>query len=259
MCANMEIYNKVRSVPADAKKAIQAGRLKGKTDINPMWRIKMLTEIFGVCGFGWKTKITGSWLEPGADGEVSAHVKVELYVRDPETKEWSEAIEGLGGSMYITNEKNGKYTDDDCYKKAYTDAISIACKALGFAADVYYEKDISKYDARNASDPAVPFPEAEANRKAPAKTTPPNPAAMKAPEKTPVEPTKAPPPANSSNLDAERQAAINFVVKQGAKAGITLGQLYKTDRAAYNEYAQYPESFEMAKAITIINEWVGAK
>lgn len=107
--------------------------------------------------------------------------------------------------------------------------------------------------------PTVPFPEAEANRKAPATTTPPNPAAMKAPEKTPVEPPKAPTPANSSNLDAERQAAINFVVKQGAKAGITLGQLYKTDRAAYNEYAQYPESFEMAKAITIINEWVGAK
>lgn len=107
--------------------------------------------------------------------------------------------------------------------------------------------------------PAVPFPEAEANRKAPAKTTPPNPAAMKAPEKTPVEPPKAPAPANSPNLDAERQAAINFVIMQGKKAGITLGQLYKTDRAAYNEYAQYPESFEMAKAITIINEWVGAK
>lgn len=103
----------------------------------------------------------------------------------------------------------------------------------------------------------VPFPEAEANRKAPAKITPPNPAAMKAPEKTPVEPPKAPTPANSSNLDAERQAAINFVIMQGKKAGITLGQLYKTDRAAYNEYAQYPESFEMANAIKIINEWVG--
>lgn len=257
MCANMEIYNKVRSVPEDAKKAIQAGRLKGKTDINPMWRIKKLTEIFGLCGFGWKTKITANWLKEGANGEVTAHVRLELYVRDPETKEWSDAIEGIGGSMYISNEKGGQYTDDDCYKKAYTDAISIACKALGFAADVYYEKDLSKYDAHNASD--VPFPEAEANRKAPAPTTPPNPATMKAPEKTPVEPPKAPAPANSPNLDEERQAAINFVVMQGKKAGFTLGNLYKTDRAAYNELAANPHSLEMAKAITIINEWVGAK
>lgn len=28
---------------------------------------------------------------------------------------------------------------------AYTDAISIACKALGMAADVYFEKDRTKY------------------------------------------------------------------------------------------------------------------
>jgi len=28
---------------------------------------------------------------------------------------------------------------------AYTDALSVACKALGIAADVYYEKDKSKY------------------------------------------------------------------------------------------------------------------
>ena len=256
MCANMEIYNKVRSVPADAKKSIMAGRLKGKTDINPMWRIKKLTEIFGVCGFGWKTKITGSWLEPGADGEVSAHVKVELYVRDPETKEWSEAIEGLGGSMYITNEKGGKYTDDDCFKKAYTDAISIACKALGFAADVYYEKDISKYDAHNVSEP-VPFPEVE--KKAAPVVTPPNPATLKSPEKTPSEPPKPSTPANSPTIDAERQAAVNFVVMQGKKAGFTLGQLYKTDRAAYNELAANPQSAEMAKAIAIITEWVANK
>ncbi len=105
----------------------------------------------------------------------------------------------------------------------------------------------------------VPFPEAEANRKAPATTTPPNPAAIKSPEKTPVEPPKASTPANSPSLDAERQAAVNFVIMQGKKAGITLGNLFKTDRAAYNELAANPQSLEMAKAITIINEWVGAK
>lgn len=37
---NLEIYNRCREVPKEAQKAIAAGRLKGKTDINPMWRIK---------------------------------------------------------------------------------------------------------------------------------------------------------------------------------------------------------------------------
>lgn len=53
---NLELYNRVRSVPEEAKKAITAGRTKGFTDINPMWRIKKLTEEFGVCGIGWYYK-----------------------------------------------------------------------------------------------------------------------------------------------------------------------------------------------------------
>ena len=40
MSENMSIYNAVRSVPNEAIKPIGAGRLKGFSDINPMWRIK---------------------------------------------------------------------------------------------------------------------------------------------------------------------------------------------------------------------------
>ncbi len=50
---NMRIYDAVRSVPPEAIKPITAGRLKGKSDINPMWRIKVLTEQFGPCGEGF--------------------------------------------------------------------------------------------------------------------------------------------------------------------------------------------------------------
>ena len=49
---NLLIYNALREVPDEAKREIQSGRLKGKTDINPMWRIKALTERFGPCGIG---------------------------------------------------------------------------------------------------------------------------------------------------------------------------------------------------------------
>ena len=43
------IWNKVRSVPKEAIKAITGGRLKGMSDINPVWRFEKLTEMFGPC------------------------------------------------------------------------------------------------------------------------------------------------------------------------------------------------------------------
>ena len=146
MCKeNMTIYNASRKCPPEAQKPITAGRLKGKTDINPMWRIKMLTELFGPCGFGWIPKIHRTWIETDeGTGEKIANVHISLRVKH--NGEWSEPIEGIGGAMFVENERNGIHVDDDCYKKAYTDAISVACKALGIAADIYWQNDPeSKY------------------------------------------------------------------------------------------------------------------
>ena len=36
--------------------------------------------------------------------------------------------------------------NDECFKMALTDAISVSCKALGVGADVYWNKDRTKYD-----------------------------------------------------------------------------------------------------------------
>lgn len=141
---NLTIYNEVRSVPDSAKRRIEAGRLKGKTDINPMWRIKALTEKFGPCGFGWEYVITDKRLEQGANGEVAAFLDIDLFVKADGV--WSDAIPGTGGSAFVAKEKNGPYTSDECFKMALTDAISVACKALGFGADVYWDADKSKYD-----------------------------------------------------------------------------------------------------------------
>ena len=141
---NLAIYNAVRSVPDSAKRQIGAGRLKGKTDINPMWRLKTLTEQFGPCGIGWKYTITDKRLEHGANGEVAAFLDIDLFVKVDGA--WSDAIPGTGGSAFVAKEKNGPYTSDECFKMALTDAISVACKALGFGADVYWEADRSKYD-----------------------------------------------------------------------------------------------------------------
>ncbi len=143
---NLELYNKVRNVPQEAKKEIKGGRLKGMTDINPMWRIKTLTEQFGICGMGWKTEIVNKWLDEGANGEIIANVEIKLYVKVQE--QWSDGIPGIGGSKFTSKESNSIYTDDECYKKAYTDACSVACKNLGIGADVYFEKDSTKYDVK---------------------------------------------------------------------------------------------------------------
>ena len=50
---NLALYNQVRSVPENAKSPISGGPMKGKTNVNPMWRIQKLTELFGPCGEGF--------------------------------------------------------------------------------------------------------------------------------------------------------------------------------------------------------------
>ena len=145
MSDNLYIYNAVRTVPAAALREIQAGRLKGKSDINPMWRIKALTEQFGPCGVGWRYEITDKRLEQGAGDEIAAFVEINLYFKLSDG-EWSAAIPGTGGSAFVTKESKGLYTNDECFKMALTDAISVACKALGVGADVYWGGDRTKYD-----------------------------------------------------------------------------------------------------------------
>lgn len=149
---NMRIFDQVRSVPKDALRPIEGGPLKGKSDINPVWRIQKLTELFGPAGIGWKIEQLSRWTEKTESGETAVFCEVNLYVRT-ESGDWSEPVFGQGGNMLVrrsTEWVNGQavaayHIDDEAFKKAYTDAISVACKALGFAADVYYAQDETKY------------------------------------------------------------------------------------------------------------------
>ena len=144
---NLALYNRVREVPAEAKKDIQAGRLKGKTDINPLWRIQTLTREFGPAGIGWYTEVEKQWTEVCGNARA-VYIKLNLYIKVDNT--WSKPIEGFGGAMVVSNEKSGLYLDDDASKKAYTDAISQACRSLGIGADVYWANDATKYQQEKA-------------------------------------------------------------------------------------------------------------
>ena len=134
---NLSIYNKVRSVPQTALKTIGAGRLKGMSDVNPVWRILAMTDTFGVCGIGWKYEITKQWTETFGN-EVKGFCNINLFVKVD--GEWSDAIPGTGGSSFVTMERNGAYVNDEVYKMALTDALSVAMKSLGVAADIYFAK-----------------------------------------------------------------------------------------------------------------------
>ena len=180
---NMELFKRFENTPDEAKKPIEAGRLKGFTDINPMWRFKRLTEVFGAVGIGWKFEITDKQIIPGADGVVSAFVDILLYYKH--NGEWSEGIPGTGGSSFVAKETKGLYTSDECFKMALSDAIGTACKALGMSADIYFSKDRSKYTA-----------------------------AQEAPQ---------------IKMETVEDAA-NYTLSFGKYSGMTLGELFKTDR-----------------------------
>lgn len=186
---NLKIYNKLRTVPEEAKKPISGGRTNGMTDVNPMWRIKVMTDAFGMCGIGWRYTITKQWMEAYGN-EVKCFTNIDLYVRDPETKEWSDAIPGTGGSTFV--EAKG-YVNDEGFKMSLTDALSVAMKALGVAADVYFAKDAdygTKYE---------PLPEEkkkqEVKKAAPVQAStpvPPPPAPAPVPTAAPTPPPPAP-------------------------------------------------------------------
>ena len=132
--------------PASALKAIQAGRLKGKTDINPQWRIKAMTDTFGPIGIGWSYTIQKLWTEKTNSGEVCAFAEITMQICANGDGKWSAPFPGIGGSMLVANEKTGPHTSDEAYKMAVTDALSVAMKQLGVAAEVYLGNwDGSKY------------------------------------------------------------------------------------------------------------------
>lgn len=135
---NLAIYEKAREVPKTALKQIYGGRLKGMSDINPMFRIKRITEIFGPCGFGWKYEIVEKRFETQGQ-EVKCFIQINLYVKW--NGEWSEPIPGVGGAGFVDREKSGLFVNDEAEKMALTDALGVAMKALGVAADVYWDKD----------------------------------------------------------------------------------------------------------------------
>lgn len=140
---NLDFYESVRKPPAEALKDFDNGNFKG-SDINTMWRIKVLTERYGPCGIGWYYTIDKKWTETSEDGTVMSFSDISLYIK--ENGEWSMPIAGTGGNRQAYKTKSGYLKiSDECYKMATTDAFGNACRSLGIGADVYWANDVTKY------------------------------------------------------------------------------------------------------------------
>lgn len=170
---NLRYYAYSRAVPKEAQKDFDNGSFSG-TDINPMWRIRMLTEMFGPAGIGWYTEILSERQEQLTEDTTISIVDLNLYINV--NGQWSKPIFGTGGNKLKTKtSKSYIKTTDEGYKMAYTDALGVACKALGIGAEVYWSRDKTKYDNYfdNEEDPNATPAKASELRKQATKTTPP--------------------------------------------------------------------------------------
>lgn len=161
MANELRYYDLLKQAPKEALKTITGGRLKGKSDINPQWRYKAMTEVFGPVGIGWKYEIVKLWSKTLSTGEVLCFAHINLYIMD--NGSWSDKIPGTGGSSLVNLESSGLKSSDEGYKMAITDALSVAMKMVGVAGDIYQGLwDGSKYAneevKKEPAKPATPQP-----------------------------------------------------------------------------------------------------
>lgn len=152
---NLKLWNEWENPPKEALKDFNNGSFKG-TDINTMWRIKILTEKFGMCGIGWYYDIIKIWNDQIAE-EVVTNAEIKLFVKVD--NEWSKGISGVGGNKMRKYNTQKKYyqTNDEAIKMAVTDALGNACRNLGMGARVYWENDKTKYtDAEECNNKPAP-------------------------------------------------------------------------------------------------------
>lgn len=142
--SNLAIWDKLgKTDPKHTKPFNRAGGFKG-TAIKPIYIEQKMTEEFGPCGTGWGFSEPRFQVVPGNDDQVAVYCWLSLwYVLDGKK---SEPVFGVGGDMVVVKQSERHRTDDEAFKKAFTDAIGNAMKHIGMSADVHMGLfDDSKY------------------------------------------------------------------------------------------------------------------
>jgi hypothetical protein len=113
-----------------------------------------MTEMFGPCGIGWYYEIVSERAEEHHDMTM-AIVDINLYIKVD--GEWSKPIPGTGGNTLVKTTSKGQRASDEGYKMALTDALSVACKALGVGANIYFGSDKTKYTKYATDEEGTPL------------------------------------------------------------------------------------------------------
>lgn len=134
-----------RTDPAHTKPFTRAGGFKG-TAIKPMFSYRRMTEEFGPCGTGWGIG-KPEFQVVNAGEEVLVYCTVSIWYTDSKvTSSEVDSVFGVGGDKVLSKTQSGIRTDDEAFKKAFTDAVTNALKLIGVGADVHMGMfDDSKY------------------------------------------------------------------------------------------------------------------
>jgi hypothetical protein len=131
--ANLRIWNALgRTDPAHTKGFKRAGGFQG-TAIKPIWITQRLTEQFGPCGEGWGAEKPDFELVTAGE-EIMVYCTVTAWYIDNGKQHF---LYGIGGDRVQGKNKFGSFTDDEAFKKAFTDALGNAFKFIGVGADVH--------------------------------------------------------------------------------------------------------------------------
>lgn len=140
MSENLKIWDKLgKTDPAHTKKFKRSGGFEG-TAIKPMFSYHRMTEEFGPCGTGWGIGKPDFQVVSGENKEVLVYCTVSIWYDSKEN-----TVFGVGGDKVVTHIKaNEQYkrperweSDDEAFKKAFTDAVTNALKLIGVGADVH--------------------------------------------------------------------------------------------------------------------------
>jgi hypothetical protein len=137
----MTIWNAGYKVPKDAQKDFNNGRFKGSS-IEPTWRYRVLTELFGACGMGWRFVQVNSCYSPSGNAHYcTGYIEyvTEGTLADPEARVHRTSTLTGGTPVYDKGQ-------DETPKMSETDCISKICHHMGIAGEVYAGKfDGDKY------------------------------------------------------------------------------------------------------------------
>lgn len=157
MTDNLALWNQLgKTDPKHTKPFKRAGGFGG-TAIKPIYTEQKMTEHFGPCGIGWGINEPVYQVVPASEGQVAVYCTTSIWINH--NGKVSAPIYGVGGDLVVVKQSGGLRTDDEAFKKAFTDAVGNAMKHLGMSADVHMGLfDDSKYVTERREEAAAAQP-----------------------------------------------------------------------------------------------------